>query len=64
MDDETKLLMRWLRHDELILNGLRGSEGSPFRDAAAEMIERDIARVKAQVFDALRATIEELEGGR
>lgn len=64
MNDETKLLLRWLRNSEMVLAGLRTSEDSPFRDAARRLMQEDIVYVKAKVFDAMRETIEAMEGGR
>lgn len=62
MNDEAKLLLRMLRASEAKLARLSGD--SPFRAAAEQEMVKDIDRMKVQAFDALRATIEAMEGGR
>lgn len=62
MNDDVRLLMRWLRNSEMVLAGLQASGDSPFRDATTRLMEADIVHVKAKVFDALRTEIDGMEG--
>lgn len=59
IDEDTRLLLRMIRNAEAKLATLASGGDSPFRAAANTAMTEDIARMKAQVFDALRPQIED-----
>lgn len=59
IDEDTRLRLRMLKKSEEKLSALRLGPNSPFRMAADAGLLGDIRQLKCEVFDALRAQIDD-----
>lgn len=59
IDEDTRLKLRMLKNSEAKLSALRLGGDSPFRMAADAGLLGDIRQLKCEVFDALRAQIDD-----